>query len=76
MSRYLVEINDAYLSLGRLKRRENATLYPHPSAARAALKSYRARTPGVLSVRIIDTRQPARNLQLWQAEVKARPDGR
>ena len=48
MSRYVVEVKDpkgkvGYLCLGRVVRYENAQRYPHPSNARQALKSYRAK---------------------------------
>jgi hypothetical protein len=51
MSRYLVQIVEnaskdiQYLGLGRAMRIDNATRYPHPSAAKAAGRAYEERRP-------------------------------
>ena len=65
---YLVRIvrrdgNEWYLSRGKLVGDRNATIYPHPSAARVAAERYAKRWPDWYLVwDVIDSRDPERHV--------------
>jgi hypothetical protein len=66
---YLAMIGNKYLSRGKLVlHRDNATWHYHPSGARRAIWSFRARNKGPFDFKIADTEDPYRSIPLWETE--------